>query len=47
MGEVKESSINPKNNDDNFFQYVIIVTINHENISKHPERIVKTRQSKN
>lgn len=47
MGEVKESSINPKNNDYNCFQYVIIVTINHDNILKHPERIVKTRPSKN
>ena len=35
----KEATINPKNNDDNCFQYATTVALNHQNIENHPERI--------
>ena len=35
----KGVTINPKNNDDNCFQYAITVALNHQNIENHPERI--------
>ena len=35
----KTATINPKNNDDNCFQYAIIAALNHEKIKNHPERI--------
>ena len=35
----KKSTINPKNNDDNCFQYAIIAALNYQNIEIHPERI--------
>ena len=35
----KKAAINPKNNDDNCFQYAIIAALNHEQIKNHPERI--------
>ena len=35
----KKATINPKNNDDNCFQYALTVALNHEQIKSHPERI--------
>ena len=35
----KGATINPKNNDDNCFQYATTVALNHQNIENHPERI--------
>ena len=35
----KRATINPKNDHDNCFQYVVTVALNHENIEIHPERI--------
>ena len=35
----KRAPINPKNNNDNCFQYAITVALNHQNIDNHPERI--------
>ena len=39
----KKSTINPKNNDDNCFQYALTVALNHQNIEKSPERISKIK----
>ena len=30
---------NPKNNDDNYFQYALTVALNHKEIKSYPERI--------
>ena len=35
----KRATINPKNNDDNCFQYAITVALNHQNIGNNPERV--------
>ena len=35
----KKATINPKTNDDKCFQYAIKVTLNHDKINNHPERI--------
>ena len=35
----KKAKINPKNSDDNCFQYAITVTLNFEQINNHPERV--------
>ena len=35
----KKATINPKDNDDKYFQYAIIAALNHEKIKNHPERI--------
>ena len=35
----KKTTINPKNNDDNSFQYALIVALNHKQIKNHPGRI--------
>ena len=35
----KGATINPKNNDDNCFQYATTVALNQQNIENHPERI--------
>ena len=35
----KKSTINPKNNDDNCFQYAVTVALNSQNIKYNPERI--------
>ena len=35
----KRATINPKNNDDNCFQYAITVALNHQNIGRNPQRI--------
>ena len=34
-----KKAINPKNNDDKYFQYAAAVALNHEKIKSHPERI--------
>ena len=35
----KKATINPKNNDDKCLQYTMMVSLNHEQIKSHPERI--------
>ena len=35
----KKATINPKNNDNNCFQYATIAALNHKQIKNHPERI--------
>ena len=35
----KKATINPKNNDNNCFQYALTVALNYQNIKSHPERI--------
>ena len=35
----KKTTINPKNNDNNCFQYTLTVALNHQQIKNHPERI--------
>ena len=35
----KKATINPKNNDDKFFQYAVTVALNHQNIKSYPERM--------
>ena len=35
----KKATINPKNNDDKWFQQAVAVGLNHEQIKSHPERI--------
>ena len=35
----KKATINPKNNDDNCFQYALTVALNYQNIKNNPERI--------
>ena len=37
----KKATINPKNNDNNCFQYAITVALNHQEIGSHSERISK------
>ena len=32
-------TINPKNNDNNCFQYVLAAALNYLNIKSHPERV--------
>ena len=39
----KKSTINPKNNDDKCFQYVVTLALNLDNINKHPQRISKVK----
>ena len=39
----KKATINPKNNDDNCFQYALIIVLNHKQIKSHPERISKIK----
>ena len=40
----EKATINPINNKDNkFFQYVTTVTLNHEEIGKHPEKVIKVK----
>ena len=39
----KKATINPKNNDDNCFQYALIIALNHKQIKSHPERISKIK----
>ena len=35
----KKATINPKNNDDNCFQYAMIAALTHKQINNHPQRI--------
>ena len=35
----KRATINTKNKDNKYFQYSIVVALNHQNIENHPERI--------
>ena len=39
----KKATINPKNNDDECFQYALIAALNHEQIKKNPQRITKIK----
>ena len=39
----KNSTINPKNNDDKCFQYAVTLALNLDNINKHPQRISKIK----
>ena len=39
----KKSTLNPKNNDDKCFQYVVTLALNLDNIDNHPERISKIK----
>ena len=34
----KKATINPKNSDDNYFQYALSAALNHKQIKSHPER---------
>ena len=37
----KKATRNPKNSDNNCFQYALIMALNHKQIKSHPERISK------
>ena len=39
----KKVIINPKNNDDEFFQYALTVALNYQNIKDNPERLTKIK----
>ena len=39
----KRATINPKNNDDNCFQYAITVALNHQNIGRNHQIISKIK----
>ena len=39
----EKATINPKNNDDNCFQYALINPLNYQNIKKDAQRILKTK----
>ena len=39
MAKQQKASINPKNNDNNWFQYALTAALNYQNIKSHPERI--------
>ena len=39
----KKATINPKNNDDNCFQYALTVALNYQNIKKDPQKISKIK----
>ena len=39
----KMATINPKNNDDNCFQYALTVALNYEQIKKDPQRISRIK----
>ena len=39
----KKATINPKNNDENCFQYALTVALNHEQIKNDPQRITKIK----
>ena len=39
----KKATINPKNNDDNCFQYALTVALNYQNIKNNPEIISKMK----
>ena len=39
----KKATVNPKNNDDNCFQYALTVVLNHQNLEKNPQRLSKIK----
>ena len=39
----KRATINPKNKDNKCFRYSITVALNHQNIEKHPQRILNIK----
>ena len=39
----KKATINPKNSDNNCFQYALTVALNYESIKKDPQRISKIK----
>ena len=39
----KKATVNPKNSDDNCFQYALTVVLNHQNIEKNPQRLSKIK----
>ena len=39
----KKATVNPKNTDDNCFQYALPVALNYQNIKKNPQRISKIK----
>ena len=39
----KKATLNPENNDDNYFQYALTVALNHQNIGKNPQIISKIK----
>ena len=41
--KTKKATINPKNNDDNCFQYALTDALNYQNIKKDPQRISKIK----
>ena len=38
-----KKAINPKNSDDKCFQYALTVAVNHQNIDKNPQKILKIK----
>ena len=43
MAENKKATINPKNSDNNCFQYALTVALNYQRITKDPQRISKNK----
>ena len=41
--KTKKATINPENNDDNFFQYISTVALNYQNTENNPQRISKIK----
>ena len=41
--KIKKTTINPKNNDHNCFQYATIAALNHKQIKNHPESITNLK----
>ena len=39
----KKATINPRNNDNNSFQYILTVVLNYQNIKKDPQRLSKIK----
>ena len=39
----KKATVNPKNNDNNCFQYALTVALNYQNFKKDPQKISKTK----
>ena len=37
----KKATINPKNNDDNYFKYALTAALNHKKNKSHPEKYWK------
>ena len=43
MVKNKKATINPKNNDNKYFQYAITIALDHKNIVEDPQRISKIK----